>query len=433
MKGKKAKHARKISLPGGKFIDLFAGCGGLSLGLMAAGWRGVLAVEQDSFAFDSLRRNLIDPSNNCPHKYEWPSWLKVEPTEIRAFIKEHESKLKSRLGKLDLITGGPPCQGFSIAGRRKKNDPRNRLFQQYVSLVRLLKPSFVLLENVKGISFTYRRQSKGSRKAAKPTQPFSDQIKKSLENAGYKVFVKHVRAMDFGVPQVRPRYIMLAIREDLLTAKRNFDPFHNFDKRRNKFLRGKNLPVNRAITVRQAISDLEVNGNNLVDCPDTQGYKQIDYQRPRTHYQRLMHGDLNGHAPNSMRLIKHSPKTRNRFEKIIGSCRHGVQLCDKDRKRFRLNKHCTTPLAANKPSHTLTSLPDDFIHYSEARILTVREYARIQSFPDWYDFQGKYSTGGNRRLRECPRYTQVANAVPPFLAEFLGFLLLDLRNELCNP
>jgi len=146
-----------------------------------------------------------------------------------------------------------------------------------------------------------------------------------------------------------------------------------------------------------------------------------------------MRGDLNGHSPNSMRLVKHLAKTRQRFQKIIASCRHGVQMCDKDRKRFGLNKHCTTPLDANQPSHTLTSLPDDFLHYAEPRILTVREYARIQSFPDWYDFKGKYSTGGDRRLRECPRYTQVANAVPPFLAEFLGRLLRDLRDELCKP
>jgi DNA (cytosine-5)-methyltransferase 1 len=425
----KAKNPPKVSSQSGRFIDLFAGCGGLSLGLMTAGWRGVLAVEQDAFAFDSLRHNLVEADSKCPHKYEWPSWLKTEPMEIRAFIKEHESNLKKRLGKLDLITGGPPCQGFSIAGRRKKNDPRNRLFKQYVSLVKLLQPSFVLLENVKGISFNYRNHSKGR----KTSQPFSERIKTSLEKAGYRVFVKHVRAMDFGVPQVRPRYIMLAIREDLIAAKPDFDPFHNFEKQRKKFLRGKKLPVGRAITVRQAISDLEIDGKMLVACPDSKGYEQIDYKHPRTRYQRLMHSNLNGHAPNSMRLVKHLAKTSKRFGKIIESCRHGVQLNEKDRKRFRLNKHCTTPLAANKPSHTLTSLPDDFIHYSEPRILTVREYARIQSFPDWYDFRGKYSTGGDRRLRECPRYTQVANAVPPFLAEFLGLLLYNLRSELCIP
>ena len=81
-------------------------------------------------------------------------------------------------------------------------------------------------------------------------------------------------------------------------------------------------------------------------------------------------------------------------------------------------------LDRNKTSHTLTTLPDDFLHFSEARILTVREYARLQSFPDWFDFKGKYTTGGSRRKDECPRYTQVGNAVPPLLARYLGNLML---------
>src|SRR5205823_5765211 len=121
-----------------------------------------------------------------------------------------------------------------------------------------------------------------------------------------------------------------------------------------------------------------------------------------------------------------------RFRQIISSCRHGVQLSAADRERFGLKKHCVVPLHAGKPSHTLTTLPDDFLHYSEPRILTVREYARLQSFPDWYDFRGKYTTGGDRRLRECPRYTQAGNAVPPFLAEILGILISDLKQRLAH-
>lgn len=99
-------------------------------------------------------------------------------------------------------------------------------------------------------------------------------------------------------------------------------------------------------------------------------------------------------------------------------------------ERFGLKKHCVVPLDADRPSHTLTTLPDDFLHYSEPRILTVREYARLQSFPDWYEFRGKYATGGDQRLSECPRYTQAGNAVPPFLAEFVGLLLMDLNRQL---
>lgn len=435
MSKKQKTRGKRAQAFSGQFIDLFAGCGGLSLGLMAAGWEGLFAVEQDSFAFDSLRHNLIEPTNSSPYKYKWPSWLTASPIEITKFIEEHADDLQKLRGKLDLLAGGPPCQGFSLAGKRKKNDPRNGLFRHYVKLVELLQPSFVLLENVKGISVAFKqsRDKKSGRKskAIKATKPFSDRIKRSLEEAGYTVFGRHVRGMDLGVPQFRPRYIMLAIRDELLEDQPDFDPFKNYAQRRKKFLLAKKLPVKRPVTVRQAISDLTVDGKTLIDCTDSPGYKQLKYEKPKTHFQRLMHGSLNGHSPDSMRLIKHLPETAKRFEKIISSCRQGVQLNETDRNRFGLNKQCTTPLHADKPSHTLTTLPDDFLHYSEPRILTVREYARIQTFPDWYTFRGKYSTGGDRRLRECPRYTQVANAVPPFLAEFLGTLMKDLRKKLC--
>jgi site-specific DNA-cytosine methylase len=93
-------------------------------------------------------------------------------------------------------------------------------------------------------------------------------------------------------------------------------------------------------------------------------------------------------------------------------------------------------LRAFKDSHTLTTLPDDLLHYSEPRILSVRECARLQSFPDWYAFRGKYTTGGHLRVKQCPRYTQVGNAVPPFVAESLGRLIRHLRDQLfhdcCN-
>jgi DNA (cytosine-5)-methyltransferase 1 len=414
----------------GKFIDLFAGCGGLSLGLMLSGWKGIFAVEQDSLAFETLKFNLLDDGKSCPYKYDWPSWLGQEPIEISRFIKAHASDLAKLKGKVELLAGGPPCQGFSMAGRRKLNDPRNELFRHYVDLVEIIKPPLLLLENVKGISIAFRKQAKLASPDGRATTPFSEKIKESLEGAGYEVFTRLVRAMDVGVAQFRPRYIMLAIRRDLLKRRPGFDPFEDFDKQRVEFLEGKGLPTDRPITVRQAISDLEVTGAELVECLDSHGFKQIKYTHPRTKYQRLLHGSLNGTSPNSLRLANHRKETRARFQKIVSTCRHGVQLSAADRERFGLKKHCVVPLDGEQPSHTLTTLPDDFIHYSEARILTVREYARLQSFPDWYEFRGKYTTGGDRRLKECPRYTQAGNAVPPFLAEFLGQLISELHHEL---
>jgi DNA (cytosine-5)-methyltransferase 1 len=105
-----------------------------------------------------------------------------------------------------------------------------------------------------------------------------------------------------------------------------------------------------------------------------------------------------------------------------------VQLNSADRTRLGLKKTCVVPLDPSRPSHTLTTLPDDIIHYSEPRILTVREYARIQSVPDWFEFKGQYTTGGDRRVRKVPRYTQAGNAVPPLLAEALGRAIGQLHD-----
>ena len=141
---------------------------------------------------------------------------------------------------------------------------------------------------------------------------------------------------------------------------------------------------------------------------------------------------MNGAPPNSLRLVNHREETRRRFSTILETCRRGIQLSRQDRERLGISKQCIVPLDGDKPSHTLTTLPDDLLHYSEPRILTVREYARLQSFPDWYEFKGKYSTGGDKRIKECPRYTQVGNAVPPFLGEAIGKVLNVMLGELTS-
>jgi DNA (cytosine-5)-methyltransferase 1 len=96
---------------------------------------------------------------------------------------------------------------------------------------------------------------------------------------------------------------------------------------------------------------------------------------------------------------------------------------DELRKKYNLKKHTVVPLCENSCTPTLTTLPDDYIHYCEPRILTVREYARVQSFPDSYEFKGKYTTGGERRKVDVPRYSQIGNAIPPLFAEQAGIIL----------
>jgi DNA (cytosine-5)-methyltransferase 1 len=131
----------------------------------------------------------------------------------------------------------------------------------------------------------------------------------------------------------------------------------------------------------------------------------------------------------SMRVARHRDDVLERFGRILAECRRGVRMDDASRKTYGLKKHRIYPMASNEPAPTVTTLPDDILHYSEPRILTVRECARLQSFPDWFAFKGKFTTGGDRRTKECPRYTQVGNAVPPHLARAIGVALRNLLEE----
>lgn len=414
------------------FIDLFSGCGGLSLGLMNAGWKGVFAVEQSHHAFKTLKHNLIEEGEHNIDKprFHYPDWLEKEPFEIKDFLNKYSDRLDKLRGKIHLVAGGPPCQGFSMAGKRTENDPRNYLFMHHLQIVDILQPAFVLMENVQGIDIAFGsgRRTK-SQSSGKHRKSYAKRIFEMLHEHGYRVQQHIFKAADFGVPQLRPRYFTLGIREDLLDTDTSPNLLSRSKEIRQSFLKERGLPVDRPVNVLEAISDLSVEGKQIIECRDEEspsGFKEIVYVGPQTAYQRLMHGDINGRSLNSLRLANHKPDTVQRFQKILKSCRKGVQLSDEDRARLGIKKNALVPLSPDMPSHTLTTLPDDYIHYKEPRIHTVREHARLQSFPDWFEFKGKYTTGGKKRKSECPRYTQVGNAVPPLLAEIIGRALLEL-------
>jgi DNA (cytosine-5)-methyltransferase 1 len=120
------------------FIDLFGGCGGISLGLMEAGWKGLFAIEKEGKAFETLKHNLTGKKGK--NYFNWPEWLDKKPYEISEFNKQHEKDLLRLRGKVDLVSGGPPCQGFSLAGKRDKRDPRNQLFKEYIKFLRIVQP-----------------------------------------------------------------------------------------------------------------------------------------------------------------------------------------------------------------------------------------------------------------------------------------------------
>jgi len=418
------------------FIDLFAGCGGLSLGLMETGWKGLFAIEQSRDAFKTLKHNLIDQNehNKGQLVFDWPNWLEKTPFEIKVFIRKHQDRLLKLRGKIKLVAGGPPCQGFSYAGQRARCDNRNELFKYHLNVVNLVRPELVLLENVKGIEKVIGiSKIKGKKRRGRPRKSYANRIRDMLTKHGYEVQQHILKSADFGVPQFRPRHFTIGVRRDPQRNNKFVDFSELLFEIRKDFLHQKGLPVDRPVTVFEAISDLETSEKQLTECKDEEsppGFKEIVYEEPESNYQKLMHGNLDGRPLNSLRLVNHRLTTIRKFSKILATCRKGVGLSVEDKLRLGINKHTITPLAPDQPSHTLTTLPDDLLHYVEPRVHTVREHARLQSFPDWFEFRGNYTTGGSRRSKECPRYTQVGNAVPPLLAEAVGKALLQIINEL---
>jgi len=194
------------------------------------------------------------------------------------------------------------------------------------------------------------------------------------------------------------------------------------------YRKAKGLDTRKDTSVKDAISDLETTGAVMMPSSDTRGFQQIKYSAGKlSPYQRLMREKC-GHetAPNSLRLARHNQDTLKKFQLVLDKHEKGKAMTKEQLEALGTKKRSFTPLHPDMPSSTITTLPDDLLHYSEPRILTVRENARLQSFPDWFEFKGKYTTGGKRRKVECPRYTQVGNAVPPLMAEALGLIINKL-------
>ncbi len=396
------------------YIDLFAGCGGLSLGLHNSGWKGLFAIEKSPHAFATLKYNLIAKKNH----FSWPDWLSQKNHDINELIENYSHKLTELRGKVTMIAGGPPCQGFSIAGQRNENDSRNNLIKSYVKFVSLVKPEIVFFENVKGFTMAFKNnQSKGCK--------YSQIVSESLKKEGYTVHGKLINFGDYGVPQKRTRFILVGVRNDLSTAKfENVKSFFDIlEQNRFSFLEEKKLSVHT--TVKEALSDL-LSNNIFVETPDRKNFKSTSYKRKSSPYQTYVRSEVNNKTPDSHSFANHSSQVVNRLNYIIKISNRCKNLDDSVKNELGIKKQVLVPLQANEQAPTITSHPDDMVHYCEPRILTVREYARLQSFPDSYEFKGKYTTGGKLRKVEVPRYTQIGNAIPPLFAELAGLTIKEM-------
>lgn len=456
-----------------KYIDLFAGCGGLSLGLHKAGFELSLAVEKSDMAAETFFHNFVEriEIESKWRSFSSPSTSVEEQAKRKLVVRELSAVLESKqllrelkCEGIDLVAGGPPCQGFSLAGRRNPDDIRNTLPWQFLELVEVVQPKSVLIENVSGMSQEFRKHGKSS--------PFNDLRLALCETGpGYMVQPLHLNAMHYGVPQHRPRVMLVGIRRDIAerlqlvvsdeTWRSEYDrmPSTKFAKRPS--LAPEATHFGEAIlTVEDAISDLGKKGyrkrNSISDfAAEMRSQDQLGDGMVERGTVKLENHVLRRHAPHiEMRFrIYQYLRDQGIHPRLMGIPKD-TSLTDKGQRvaisealsrasfparapdgtilaenmpelverimELGTRKHSQRPLRWDAPSPTVVSLPDDYVHPKEPRTLTVRELARFQSFPDSFEFRAKETTGSMRRRVEVPQYTQVGNAVPPKLAEAVG-------------
>ncbi len=372
-------------------------------------------MEKNVDAFSTLRQNLI---LNKAH-FQWPNWLPQTNLDINVLLKDYKNELIGLRGQVQLLVGGPPCQGFSMAGKRTGNDVRNRLYNSYIRFVEIIQPEMLFFENVHGFTVGFKRKYKGKETKG---ESYSQKLIRQLRKLGYNVGYNVILMSEYGVPQKRKRFILFATKRGEAMSF-----FKILSQRRDGFLalRGIHIPV----TVCEAIEDLE-RQHGQVQSVDSPRFMNGTYGNITSAYQTLMRVDINDRTiPDSHRFANPKQETIELFERLMNVSEEAMRITPKMELVKGLKKRGVTPLKRDTICPTITSIPDDFIHYSEARIMTVRESARIQSFPDDYVFLGKYTTGGERRKYDVPRYTQVANAVPPLFAEQVGLVLREMINN----
>ncbi len=315
------------------FIDLFCGAGGITQGLMQAGLNPVASAEISPIASATHRRNFPDCHHFCGdiHEFNTQEWLsKVGSPEIH------------------LIVGGPPCQGFSVAGKRDPNDPRNHLFQEFVRIVSEVRPWYMVIENVPGILTMKQGKTK-------------QEIIEAFENIGYtNVSVAILESAAYGVPQIRPRAIFIANRFGM------HNPYPN-----------PQLIPEQYKPIESAISDL----------PAYEAIPSINHEWTR-------------HSPAYMERIAKVPPGSSLYETYVDAFKR---------------QYPGKPSMTIKENHGGTH-----IHPHLNRVISAREMARLQSFPDSFIFEGTMKKA----------MWQIGNAVPPRLAECIGYALIPSLNEI---
>ena len=449
-----------------KYVDLFSGCGGLSLGMERAGGELVLAVEKSDMAARTFYHNLIGDASDA---LQWGRYVASDENqqissrllvrELSVLLEKREAMEAIRSSGLDLVVGGPPCQGFSLAGRRNPADTRNKLPWQYLEFVEATSPRAVVIENVVGMDRSFARGEASSFR----------QLQQALAETGegYVVQGVHVNAVHYGAPQHRPRLMIIAVRNDVAdrqcvtttgeTWRSTFmdqirDDLPSLAPRPTKLM-------SEMESVAHAVGDLTARGPSAAEAGSSAYLRSLSKELWPEGTQ--IHGELRNHVRRrhgvrttqrfrlyqyfsgnglDQRMLSHAARLPEVEAKLLlkhsladaplpAHAPDGVELAESLDDLVDLayslatKKHSQKVLAWRAPARTVVTLPDDYVHPLEPRIFTVREMARFQGFPDQFEFLGKETTGSDRRRFEVPQYSQVGNAVSPWLALAVGRMM----------
>lgn len=336
-------------------IDLFCGAGGMSLGFKMEGFNTILALDKWEDAIKTY---------NCNHE------KKVgETTDIYDFSDQELIELTQKKKVVGII-GGPPCQGFSMVGTRDHKDERNDLYLEYVRFVRNVNPDFFVLENVRGL-LTLKDGY------------FKKDIVDRFTKLGYNVSFDILRACNYGVPQSRERVFFIGLKKEKFGSV-----FFEFPKPTTI------IPV----STKDAISDLP--------SLDKKENPEIYRSEPKNEFQQFMRAGMNKIYNNE--VTNHTEKTKS----VIAMVPDGGGIKDLPEEYYKIRNYNNAfkRMDSKLPSSTIDCGHRNYFHYLENRVPTVRESARIQSFPDNFIFKGSKTS----------QYTQVGNAVPPLLAKILA-------------
>lgn len=375
-------------------VDLFAGAGGMTLGFERAGFDVLAAVE-------------IDPIHCAVHEYNFPLWSVFceDISTISGEFIRHHSNIKNQ--EIDVVFGGPPCQGFSLIGKRLLEDPRNLLVFHFVRIVSELQPKYFVFENVKGM-------------ASGKHQTFIQELINKFEYYGYQVRQPYqvLNAAYYGVPQKRERLFLLGCREDLVLPNYPEPSFKPPNSKVSKLY--SHLP--QTPTVREALQDLP----NVEDYPELtqQDWADVCFDKP-SHYAKMLRGiakNANDYSYprqyNSQRLTS-SLRTEHTVASIERFASTPPGKTEPISRFHKLDPDglCNT-LRAGTPSNRGAYTSPRPIHPFTPRCITVREAARLHSYPDWFRFH----------VTKWHGFRQVGNSVPPLLAQAIATEIFKLLN-----